>query len=308
LKASPDLASTVTTRDLGARGIREALSSYVRLTKPRIIVLLVITTVPAMVLAEGGMPSAWLMLATVIGGSLAAGGANAMNMYFDRDIDELMARTRARPVPSGRVEPERAAVFGAALGAAGVGMMQLFVNPLAALLTLFAFAFYVIVYTLFLKRTTSMNIVIGGAAGAMPPVIGWAAVTGSLSIEAVLMFAIVTFWTPPHFWALSMNFSKDYARAGVPMLPVVRGPEETRRQIMWHTLAMLASTLLLGVVAEMGAVYFLAAIPLGAAFLYYAAKLWQSPTPKQSMALFKFSIVYLALIFAAILVDTLITA
>lgn len=261
-----------------------------------------------MVMAESGWPSAWLMFVTVVGGSLAAGGANAMNMYFDRDIDEKMLRTQGRPVPSGQIEPQRAAIFGLVIAAMGVGLMQIFVNPLSAFLTLFAFAFYVFVYTLILKRSTPMNIVIGGAAGAMPPVIGWAAVTGAISIESALMFAIVTLWTPPHFWALSINYANDYARAGVPMLPVVAGPEETRRQILWHTLGMVAATLGLGIAGDTGLVYMVSAIVLGAIFIYYAVALWRSPTPRVSMNLFRFSILYLAALFAAILVDTLVAA
>jgi protoheme IX farnesyltransferase len=302
------LATTVTTRPTAARGVIGTLAAYLRLTKPRIIALLVVTTIPAMVMAEQGVPAIWLMLVTVVGGSLAAGGANAMNMYFDRDIDEMMYRTRGRPVPAGQVEPHRAAVFGAVLAAVGVGLMQVFVNPLSALLTLFAFAFYVGVYTLILKRTTPLNIVIGGAAGAMPPVIGWAAVTGAISVESALMFAIVTLWTPPHFWALSINYSNDYARAGVPMLPVVSGVDETRRQILWHSLGMVAATIALGIAGDTGIIYMASAGLLGAGFLYYAVALWRSPSTQQSMALFRYSIVYLAALFAAILVDSLVVA
>jgi protoheme IX farnesyltransferase len=282
------------------------LGAYLRLTKPRIVLLLVITTIPAMIMAEGGMPSAWLMLATVIGGSVVAGGANAMNMYFDRDIDEVMRRTRRRPVPSGQVAPERAAVFGLALGVGGFLFMQAFVNPLAAFLTLFAFGFYVLVYTLVLKRSTPLNIVIGGAAGAMPPVIGWAAVTGAISLEAVLMFAIVTLWTPPHFWALSINFAGDYAEAGVPMLPVVAGLDETKRQIFWYAVGLVAATIGLGFAGDTGPVYFVAAVTLGGAFVYYVWRLWRSPGTTGAMALFKYSMLYLALLFAAIAADTLI--
>jgi len=286
--------------------VRGVLAAYLRLTKPRIVGLLVVTTVPAMILAEGGLPSAWLMLATVLGGSVVAGGANAMNMYFDRDIDELMARTQSRPVPSGQVEPGQAAVFGVLMGAGGFTFLYLVVNPLSAYLTISAFAFYVVVYTLILKRITSMNIVIGGAAGAMPPVIGWAAVTNSISLEALLMFAIVTFWTPPHFWALSLNYSSDYKRAGVPMLPVVAGPEETKRQILWHSLAMVGCTIGLGVVAAAGPAYFVPAGLLGAAFLYFALRLWRASSARPATALFRYSILYLALLFAAIAVDGLV--
>jgi protoheme IX farnesyltransferase len=302
------LASTATTRTSVARDFGGTLASYLRLTKPRIIALLVITTIPAMVLAEGGLPSAWLMFATVLGGSVVAGGANAMNMYFDRDIDEKMLRTAGRPVPAGQVEPEKAAVFGLALGAGGFAFMNFFVNPLAAGLTIGAFAFYVIVYTLVLKRHTPLNIVIGGAAGALPPVIGWAAVTNSVGLEAVLMFLVVTFWTPPHFWALSINYSSDYERAGVPMLPVVAGPEETKRQIFWYTLVLVATTIGLAFTGETGWLYLASAAALGAGFIYYAARLWRSPGARQSMALFRYSILYLAVLFGAIALDTLVGA
>ncbi|HUF52505.1 MAG TPA: heme o synthase [Dehalococcoidia bacterium] len=300
------MATTVSTRARVTRDISEVLAVYLRLTKPRIIMLLVVTTVPAMILAEGGMPSLWLILATVAGGSVVAGGANAMNMYFDRDIDELMLRTQERPVPAGQVEPQWAALFGLALGAGGFLFLQLAVNLLAASLTIFAFVFYVVVYTLILKRNTSQNIVIGGAAGAMPPVIGWAAVTNSVSVEALLMFAIVTFWTPPHFWALSLNYSSDYKRAGVPMLPVVAGPAETKRQILLHSFAMVASTLALGIVVSAGVIYFVAAAALGAAFLYFAIVLWREASSRPAMMLFRYSIAYLALLFGAIAVEGLI--
>jgi len=297
-------AVTVTTRV--ARDVRETVWSYVQLTKPRIVMLLVITTVPAMILAEQGLPSIWLVLATVVGGSIVAGGANAMNMYFDRDIDELMLRTRGRPVPAGQIEPEKAAVFGILLGGAGFILLQQSVNLLAACLTIAAFAFYVVVYTLMLKRTTPLNIVIGGAAGAMPPVIGWAAVTGEVGVPALIMFAIVTLWTPPHFWALSLNYSSDYKRAGVPMLPVVAGPDETTRQILLYSLALVVSTLLLAVWSDAGLVYLSAASVLGVLFLYYAFRLWQNASAGASAALFRYSIVYLGLLFAAIALDGLV--
>lgn len=300
------MASTVTTRTSVTRDIRETLLSYLRLTKPRIVVLLVITTIPAMILAEGGLPSVWLTIATVLGGSVVAGGANAMNMYFDRDIDELMLRTQGRPVPSGQIEPTMAAVFGLLLGGAGFTFLTLAVNPLSAFLTLFAFAFYVVVYTLILKRNTPQNIVIGGAAGAMPPMIGWAAVTNAISIEAVLMFAIVTLWTPPHFWALSINYSSDYKRAGIPMMPVVAGPDSTKRQILGYSVLLVACSIALGLVGDGGWLYLASAAALGAGFLYYAVRLYQSPTPKASMALFRYSLLYLALLFAAIAMDTIV--
>jgi protoheme IX farnesyltransferase len=300
------MLSAVTTTTRVARDVNGLLLAYLRLTKPRIILLLVITTIPAMMLADGGIPSPWLMLATVLGGSVVAGGANAMNMYFDRDIDEIMVRTRDRPVPAGQIEPEKAALFGLALAAGGFFFLERSVNLLAAGLTLAAFAFYVLVYTLALKRTTSLNIVIGGAAGAMPPVIGWAAVTGEVSVSALIMFAIVTFWTPPHFWALSLNYSSDYQRAGVPMLPVVAGAAQTRRQIFLYSLALVVVSLLLAVWGDAGIAYFIAAVGLGGGFLYFAVRLWRSASAKAASDLFRYSIAYLALLFGAIAIDVLV--
>jgi heme o synthase len=297
------MLSAVTTTTRVARDVNGAFFAYLRLTKPRIIGLLVVTTVPAMMLADGGVPSLWLMLATVLGGSVVAGGANAMNMYFDRDIDGLMLRTRDRPVPAGQVEPEKAALFGLALAAAGFFFLQWTVNLLAAGLTLSAFAFYVLVYTLILKRTTPLNIVIGGAAGAMPPVIGWAAVTAEVGVPALIMFAIVTLWTPPHFWALSLNYSSDYQRAGVPMLPVVAGPKETRRQIVFYSLALVVASLMLAFWSDAGMLYLASAALLGAGFLYFAVHLLRSASARASGDLFRYSIAYLALLFVAIAID-----
>lgn len=288
------------------KDIRQAALAYLRLTKPRIVSLLVVTTIPAMILAKDGMPSPWLVLATVGGGAIAAGGANAMNMFFDRDIDEVMRRTRGRPVPSGQVDPERAAVFGLALGALGFVILSLFANLLAAGLTLGAYLFYVVVYTILLKRSTPLNIVIGGAAGAMPPVVGWAAVTGGVGVAAIIMFFIVTLWTPPHFWALALNYSSDYKKAGVPMLPVVAGPKETGRQVLWHTLGLVAVSLLLPIWSPAGLVYELPAAALGAVFVYYAAALWKTGSGRSAWALFRYSIIYLALLFAAIAIDGLV--
>jgi heme o synthase len=300
------MIDAVATTTRVARDLNGAVLAYVRLTKPRIVVLLVITTIPAMMLADKGFPSLWLILATVAGGSVVAGGANAMNMYFDRDIDGLMLRTQDRPVPAGQIEPEKAALFGLALAAAGFFFMQWSVNLLAAGLTLGAFAFYVLIYTLILKRTTPLNIVIGGAAGAMPPVIGWAAVTGEVAVPALIMFAIVTLWTPPHFWALSLNYSSDYRRAGVPMLPVVAGPEETRRQILLYSIALVVTSLLLALWSDAGLVYLCAGLLLGAGFLYFAFRLFRLSSSRASADLFRYSIVYLALLFGAIAVDALV--
>src|SRR5436309_982931 len=300
------MLSAVTTTTRVARDMNVALLAYVRLTKPRIVLLLVITTIPAMILADGGLPSPWLILATVLGGSVVAGAANALNMYFDRDIDELMLRTRDRPVPAGQIEPEKAALFGLALALGGFLFLEWTVNLLAAALTLAAFCFYVLVYTVVLKRTTSLNIVIGGAAGAMPPVIGWAAVNNELAVPALIMFAIVTLWTPPHFWALSLNYSRDYERAGVPMLPVVAGPEQTKRQIFGYSLALLVVSLLLPFWSAAGISYFVGAAALGGGFVYFAWRLLRSSSPRAASDLFRYSIAYLALLFCAIAVDVLV--
>jgi len=299
---------TASTRTRIARDFRATLLSYWRLTTPRIIGLLVITTIPAMMLAEGGMPSAWLVAVTVVGGSIVAGGANAMNMYLDRDIDELMLRTRGRPVPSGQVEPLQAALFGLILAAAGFFLLYTFANLLSASLTIGAFAFYVVVYTLVLKRSTPMNIVIGGAAGAAPPLVGWAAVTGEVGVPALLMFLIITAWTPPHFWALSLNYASDYKRAGVPMLPVTAGKDETKRQIFYYSIALVATTIALAIWSDTGFVYFGAAALLGAIFLCYAARLVREFSGRNSLALFRYSLLYLALLFGAIAIDVLVTS
>jgi len=286
--------------------LRETTAAYVQLTKPRIIVLLLITTVPAMILAERGMPSIALILATLVGGAVAAGSANAVNCYLDRDIDEVMRRTRRRPLPAHRVEPESALRFGFVLGAISFLFLSIAVNVLAASLALAAIAFYVFVYTMWLKRTSTQNIVIGGAAGAAPALIGWAAVTGSVGLPAWILFAIVFVWTPPHFWALAMRYSGDYAAAGVPMLPVVRGHEETRRQILLYSLLLFGTTLALIPVGHMGAVYLATAVVLGGVFVYRALVLWRGSSPAEAMHLFKFSIVYLALLFAAVAVDAVV--
>jgi heme o synthase len=283
--------------------LRETTAAYFQLTKPRIIVLLLITTVPAMMLAQRGMPSLWLILATLLGGTIAAGSANAINCYLDRDIDEVMRRTRKRPLPAHLISPEHGLRFGFVLGAISFLFLSITVNVLAASLALSAIAFYVFVYTMWLKRTSTQNIVIGGAAGAVPALVGWAAVTGTVGLPAWVLFAIVFVWTPPHFWALAMRYSGDYAAAGIPMLPVVRGPEETRRQILLYSLVLFATSLALVPAAHMGAVYVVTAVVLGGMFVYRALKLWRGSNPAESMRLFKFSILYLALLFAAVAAD-----
>ena len=301
----------------GARTVRDSVSAYVALTKPRIIELLLITTVPAMVLASREVPGmdlttwGWLVFWTLICGTMAAGSANAINQYLDRDIDMLMNRTRRRPLPANQVDPERALVFGIVLGAISLALMAWFVNLVAAFLTLLAIAFYVVVYTIMLKRTTPQNIVIGGAAGALPPLIGWAAVTGSVAMPAILLFAIVFYWTPPHFWALSLRIRRDYAAARVPMLPVVRGIPETTRQIGLYTILLVAISLVFFAVARMGLIYLAAAVILGAIFLYRAWRLWQVGTSEEestagAIRLYKYSISYLTLLFAAVAIDLLV--
>ncbi|GAC1667444.1 MAG: heme o synthase [Candidatus Limnocylindrales bacterium] len=297
----------------------DIVRAYIALTKPRIIELLLVTTVPAMVLATRQVPGIqlghwlWLTVWTLIGGTLAAGSANAINCYLDRDIDLLMARTRRRPLPAHEVDPARAVVFGLALGAIAFVVLAFFVNLLAAFLGMLAIAFYVVVYTIFLKRSTPQNIVIGGAAGALPPVIGWAAVTGNIGIPALVLFALVFYWTPPHFWALSLRIRKDYAAAGVPMLPVVRGIPETTRQIGLYTILMVAISLVLFAVARMGPVYLVAAVILGALFLRQAWSLWRRGNSEEestagAIRLYRYSISYLTLLFAAIAIDTLVLA
>jgi protoheme IX farnesyltransferase len=287
------------------RSVRDTVTAYYRLTKPRIVLLLLITTVPAMLLAARGFPSPWLILATLAGGALAAGSANAINMYLDRDIDAIMRRTRQRPLPAHAIAPERALRFGFVLGAIAFYFLAITVNVLAAVLALSAIAFYIFVYTMWLKRTTAQNIVIGGAAGAVPALVGWAAVTGGLAWPAVVLFAIVFVWTPPHFWALAMRYSGDYAAAGVPMLPVVRGEAETRRQILLYSLLLFATTLLLVPVGEMGPVYTAAAVLLGGTFVYRALRVWRTPDDARSRRLFSYSILYLGALFAAVGVDAL---
>jgi protoheme IX farnesyltransferase len=247
----------------------------------------------------------------MIGGTLAAGSANAINCYLDRDIDLLMTRTKRRPLPAHEVDPERAVVFGLVLGVLSFFVMVYFVNLTAAFLTLLAIAFYVIVYTILLKRSTPQNIVIGGAAGALPPVIGWAAVTGNVGIPAVLLFLLVFYWTPPHFWALSLRIRKDYAAAGVPMLPVVKGIPETTRQIALYTILMVAISLVLWAVARMGAIYLGAAVVLGAIFLWQAYGLWRRGASEEAstagaIRLYKYSISYLSLLFLAVAIDALV--
>jgi protoheme IX farnesyltransferase len=289
-----------------ARSLRSQVGAYVALTKPRIIELLLVTTVPTMIVAERGLPSVWLMLATVIGGTLAAGGANAINMYVDRDIDKVMDRTRNRPLATGQIEPRSALVFAITLEVLAFAFLWATVNLLSAVLAVGACLFYVFVYTLWLKRTSSRNIVIGGAAGAAPVLIGWSAVTGTLDWAPVVLFAVIFYWTPPHFWALAIRYRDDYARADVPMLPVVASLRTTAVRILGYTLLLWALTLLFAPVAGMGNLYVAAALALGAVFTWYALRLLRDSTPKAAMRVFTWSISYITLLFGAMAVDQLV--
>ena len=288
------------------RSLRSQIGDYVALTKPRIIELLLVTTVPTMIVAERGMPSPWLIAATVAGGTLAAGGANAINMYVDRDIDGLMARTRNRPIPSGRVAPRSALTFAVTIEVVAFAFLWATVNLLSAVLAVAACLFYVFVYTLWLKRTSKSNIVIGGAAGAAPVLIGWSAVTNSLDWAPVVLFAVIFFWTPPHFWALAIRYREDYARVEVPMLPVVSSLRTTAARILLYTLLLWGLTLLFAPVAGAGALYVGAALVLGAAFTWYAARLLRDTTPQLAMRVFTWSISYITLLFGAMAVDQLV--
>jgi protoheme IX farnesyltransferase len=281
------------------------VGAYIALTKPRIIELLLVTTVPTMVLAEGGWPSTWLVTVTLIGGTLAAGGANAINMYVDRDIDRLMVRTRNRPLVTGAIAPRDALVFAVALEVAAFAVLWAGANLLSAVLALSATAFYVGVYTLWLKRTSTQNIVIGGAAGAVPVLVGWAAVENDLSATPVVLFGVMFFWTPPHFWALAIRYADDYRAANVPMLPAVVPLAHAVRQMIGHTLAMVACSLLLVPVADLGPIYAVAAAVLGGVFIAATVWLSRNPTPANSMRVFGYSITYITLLFGAMMLDVL---
>ncbi len=287
----------------GPRPWREVAADYVALTKPKIIGLLLVTTLGAMVVAGQGFPSLGLIFWTLLGGALASGGAGAINHFVDRDIDTRMGRTRGRPVAAGRIEPWQALAFGVTLGACSFALMSLFVNVVSAVLALAGLLFYVFVYTCWLKRSTPSNIVIGGAAGSFPPLVGWAAVAHDLALPALILFAIIFYWTPPHFWALALLIRGDYERAGVPMLPVVSGPDETRRQIFLYSLIMVAMTTLLFVTHTSGLLYLALALALGGIFLAYAVRLLRQRTQRAARRLYLYSLLYLALLFVAMMVD-----
>jgi protoheme IX farnesyltransferase len=284
----------------------QSVRAYFLLTKPRIIELLLVTTVPTMFIAARGVPSPWLMAATLFGGALSAASANVLNCYLDRDIDALMRRTARRPLPAHRVDPGDALRFGLVLGVAGFVWLWATVNLLSAVLATSAILFYVFVYTLGLKRRSTQNIVIGGAAGAVPVLVGWSAVTGRVGLPALVLFAIIFYWTPPHFWALSLRYRDDYAAAGVPMLPVVRGARETSTQILYYTVLLVAVTLLLFPAGRMGALYLATAVALGAAFIWRALELRRDLTGRRAIRLFSFSNTYLALLFLAMAVDAVV--
>ena len=285
---------------------RTVVGAYVALTKPRIIELLLITTVPAMVLAQRGWPSIGLIGVTVLGGTLAAGGANAINMVIDRDIDKLMPRTQNRPLVTGIIGPRSAMVFAIVLEIVAGAVLWVGANLLSAALALSGTAFYVFVYTMWLKRTSTQNIVIGGAAGAVPALVGWAAVRNELAWPPVVLFAIIFLWTPPHFWALAIRYADDYRAADVPMLPSVAPPKVAARKMLTYTVAMVAVSVVLVPVASLGWTYAVSAVVLGALFTWGAVDLLRHPTPERSMRLFGFSITYVTLLFVALTIDVLV--
>jgi protoheme IX farnesyltransferase len=281
------------------------VGAYVALTKPRIIELLLVTTLPTMIVAQRGVPPVWLMAATLLGGTLAAGGANAINMFVDRDIDKVMHRTRHRPLVTGAMPARNALIFAIVLEGIAFAELWAWVNPLSAALAVSATLFYVFVYTLWLKRRSSQNIVIGGAAGAVPVLVGWAAVTDSLAWTPVVMFAIIFVWTPPHFWALAFKYKEDYQAADVPMLPSVATFARTAREILLYSVVLVGVSLLLAPVASLGVIYVVSAASLGLVFIGLALRLRWRATPKAAMQLFSYSITYLTLLFVVMAVDIL---
>src|ERR1700729_4008445 len=286
-----------------AKWSRSTVGAYIALTKPRIIELLLVTTLPTMVVAQRGVPPIWLMVATLAGGALAAGGANAINMVVDRDIDRLMNRTKNRPLVTGAMTPTAALAFALAIEVAAFVELWLVVNLLSAVLAISATLFYVFVYTLWLKRRSTQNIVIGGAAGAVPVLVGWAAVTDSLAWAPVVLFAIIFIWTPPHFWSLAVRYKEDYRAADVPMLPVVASMKRTTTEIVYYSVLLVAVSLVLAAVARLGVIYIVSASVLGVVFLALALRLWRRATPKAAMQLFSYSITYLTLLFVLMAVD-----
>jgi protoheme IX farnesyltransferase len=285
--------------------IKASLKTYLELAKMRIVLLLCFTTVTAMIIAANGFPRADLLIATLIGGALAAAGSSAINQYIDRDMDAKMSRTARRPIPSGRISPRSALIYGLALIAWSVAVLATFVNPLSALLAFIGSIYYVVLYTLLLKRNTVVNILIGGGAGAIPVLVGWAAVTNSLSFEAFLLFAIVFYWTPPHSWALALLVNADYTKANVPMMPVARGEQATRVQILLYSIQLLLITLLPVVFGVLSVFYLTLAVVLGLGLVYMSIKLIRVTTKAVARSTYKYSTAYLAFLFLAMIVDRL---
>lgn len=291
---------------VGSRPAATLVGAYVALTKPRIIELLLITTVPTMVLAHGGWPDTWLVVWTVLGGTLAAGGANAINMFIDRDIDRLMQRTQNRPLVTGKISPRNALLFAVALEIVAFVILAVSSNVLAGLLAIGATLFYVFIYSLWLKRTSRQNIVIGGAAGAAPVLVGWAAVDNTVSWSAVVLFLVIFLWTPPHFWALAIRHVDDYRAASVPMLPVVETPARTVRTMGWYTVAVVVASFALVPLNDMGVTYSVSSAVLGLGFIALTFGLGRAPTPSAAMRVFSFSISYVTLLFLAVMLDVLV--
>jgi protoheme IX farnesyltransferase len=300
------MVQSILPLDAPTRPFGAVAGAYVRLTKPRVIELLLVTAVPPMVLAQRGIPALGLIVAVVIGGALAAGGANTINCWIERDRDQLMRRTHNRPLPQGEIVPSHALVFGIVLNIVAFALLATVANVLAAVLTLSATLFYVFVYTLWLKPRTVHNIVIGGAAGAVPALVGWAAVRNDLAAPAWLLFAVVFFWTPAHFWALALKYRDDYAAAGVPMMPVVYGVELTTRRIAAYAAITVAVTFAVTLTGDVGRLYATAVLVLGALFLTRAVALVRDPTPQRAIQFFGWSNVYLMLVFVAVAVDALV--
>ncbi|MBM3935221.1 MAG: protoheme IX farnesyltransferase [SAR202 cluster bacterium] len=285
---------------------RSIVSDYIALTKPRIISLLLVTAIGGMFLAAQGLPDAATVAVVLVGGYLAAGGAHALNHYLERDIDGMMRRTSRRPVVSGRVTPTNALVFGVALNVIAFVLLSSFVNVLSATITLTGTLIYIFVYTIGLKRVTPQNIVIGGAAGAVPPMVGWTAITGSLDLPALYLFAIIFFWTPPHFWALAILIKDDYVRAGIPMLPVVSSLENTKQSILLYTVLLTALTVMFFVTGAVGGIYLASTTVLGGLFIYFAYRFLRAQGVKGARSLYLYSLLYLDLLFLAIMIDSVV--
>jgi protoheme IX farnesyltransferase len=298
--------SVRTSSELGKPGFKATVLTYVELTKPRIVLLLLFTTVTAMVIAANGVPSLALLVPTIIGGAFAAAGSSAINQYCDRDLDAKMSRTARRPIPSGRIAPINALLFGLGLVAWATMIFGIWVNWLAAALALGGALYYVVIYTLLLKRNTVLNILIGGGAGAMPVLVGWAAVTNSVSFAALILFAIVFYWTPPHSWALALLVNTDYTRANVPMMPVARGEDVTRRQILLYSIMLLLISVLPTVFGTLSFIYLLAALALGGGLIRSALSLIEKRTGAAARSTYKFSTAYLAFLFFAMMIDKII--